>query len=94
LCGLSYTALTHPLGIESAGNKCTITITKKPSGRFEREQAYADGLVLTKWKKAKSKQQAEGKFEETRNQAHRYAGEVLAGNELTHYRYVVAVSEE
>jgi hypothetical protein len=78
----------------NAEGERTDLVYQEPSRRFEREQAYADGLVLTEWKKATPKQRAEGKFEEARNQAHRYAGGVLAGNELTHYRYVIVVSEE
>lgn len=63
----------------NAEGERTDLIYQEPSGRFDREQAYADGLVLTEWKKATSKQQAEGKFEEARNQAHRYGRGVLAG---------------
>jgi hypothetical protein len=77
----------------TAGER-TDLVYQEPSGRFEREQANADGLVLTEWKKTTSKQQAEAKFEEARNQAHRYGRGVLAGNELTRYRYAIVVSEE
>jgi hypothetical protein len=77
----------------NAEGERTDLVYKETSDRFEGEQAYADGLVLTEWKKATSKD-AEGKFEEARNQAHRYGQGVLAGNELTRYRYAVVVSEE
>ena len=59
--------------------------------RFEHEQGHADGLVLTEWKKAASKGQAEGKFKEARDQAHRYGRGVLVGNELTNYRFAIVV---
>jgi hypothetical protein len=72
----------------------TDLVYQEPSGRFERDLTYADGLVLTEWKKAVSKKEAGDKFEEARNQAHRYGRGVLAGNELTQYRYAVVVSDE
>jgi hypothetical protein len=72
----------------------TDLVYQEPVGRFERDVTYADGLVLTEWKKAASKKQAGDKFEEARDQAHRYGRGVLAGNELTQYRYAVVVSEE
>jgi hypothetical protein len=72
----------------------TDLVYQEPSGRFERDLSYADGLVLTEWKKAVSKKDAGDKFEEARNQAHRYGRGVLAGNELTQYRYAVVVSDE
>jgi hypothetical protein len=78
----------------NAEGERTDLVYQESSTRFEREQDYADGLVLTEWKKATSKKEADGKFEEARNQAHRYGRGVLAGNELTHYRYAVVVSEE
>ena len=78
----------------NAEGERTDLVYQEPSSRFERDLNYADGLVLTEWKKATSKRQADAKFDEARGQAHRYGRGVLAGNELTHYRYVVVVSEE
>jgi len=78
----------------SAEGERTDLVYEEASARFEREQGFADGLVLTEWKKATSKKQADGKFAEARDQAHRYGKGVLAGNELTRYRYAVVVSEE
>lgn len=72
----------------------TDLVYQEPSGRFERDLHFADGLVLTEWKKATSTKQAGDKFEEARDQAHRYGRGVLAGNELTQYRYAVVVSED
>jgi hypothetical protein len=77
----------------SAEGERTDLVYQETSNRFAREQAHADGLVLTEWKKGTSKK-AEDKFEEARNQAHRYGRGVLAGNELTRYRYAIVVSEE
>ena len=78
----------------NAEGERTDLVYQEPSTRFEREQGFADGLVLTEWKKATSKKQAGGQFEEARDQAHRYGKGVLAGNELTRYRYAVVVSED
>ena len=53
----------------------------------------ADGLVLTEWKKLPDgDDRADRWFEDARGQAQRYATGVLAGTELTHYRYAVLVS--
>jgi hypothetical protein len=59
-------------------------------------ERVADGLVLTEWKKATSREQAEKRFSEARDQARRYVGGigVFAGNELRHYRYAVVVTEQ
>lgn len=78
----------------SAEGERTDLVYQESAARFEREQSNADGLVLTEWKKATSKGQAEGKFKEARDQAHRYGRGVLAGNELTSYRFAIVVSEE
>jgi hypothetical protein len=78
----------------SAEGERTDLVYQEPAARFEREQSNAEGLVLTEWKKAASKGQAEAKFKEARDQAHRYGRGVLAGNELTHYRFAIVVSEE
>jgi hypothetical protein len=52
----------------------------------------ADGFVLTEWKKSNTGTDAEKLFGEAREQANRYAQGVLAGSELTSYRYAVIVS--
>ena len=56
------------------------------------EQRYADGLVLTEWKIARSDEEAEKRFTDARNQADRYAKGALGGSELAGYRYLVVVS--
>jgi hypothetical protein len=55
-------------------------------------QRYANGLVLTEWKKASLEDDAGKRFEEARSQARRYAQGALAGSELRGYRYAVVVS--
>jgi hypothetical protein len=78
----------------SAEGERTDLVYQEAAARFEHEQGNADGLVLTEWKKAVSKAQADAKFKEARNQAHRYGRGVLAGNELTNYRFAIVISEE
>ena len=58
------------------------------------EQRFSDGLVLTEWKVASSDAEAQRKFTEAQHQANRYAKGVLAGNELTAFRYLIVVSLE
>jgi hypothetical protein len=56
------------------------------------EQRYADGIVLTEWKVARSDRDVEKRFSEARGQADRYASGALGGAELAGYRYLVVVS--
>lgn len=60
------------------------------------QQAYADGFVLTEWKKAKDRKDINRQFLAAKDQADRYgAGSgVLGGTELAKYRYLVVVSQE
>jgi hypothetical protein len=78
----------------SAKGERTDLVYQEPIIDFAREPSYADGLVLREWKKVNASGEAESKFEEARNEAHRYGQGVLAGNELTSYRYGIVVSEE
>ena len=52
----------------------------------------AEGLVLTEWKRVPDGDDADKWFDDARQQAQRYATGVLAGTELTRYRYAVLVS--
>jgi hypothetical protein len=52
-----------------------------------------DGLVLTEWKKHSGRQDPGKLFNDARQQAMRYSAGVLAGAELTRYRYAIVVSE-
>jgi hypothetical protein len=63
-------------------------------GDLADEQRYADGLVLTEWKVAKSDAEAVKRFETARTQAGRYAKGALGGSELAGYRYLIVVSNE
>jgi len=54
----------------------------------------ADVLVLTEWKLAKTRDEAEAVARTAREQTHLYAAGVLAGIELSRYRYIVLVSPE
>lgn len=58
------------------------------------QQSYADGVVLTEWKKAKNSKDIECQFSAAKSQAGRYASGALGGIELTNYRYLVVVSKE
>ena len=55
--------------------------------------AFAEGLVLTEWKVAKSDNNADAKLHEARTQADLYASGALAGLELSECRYLVVVTE-
>jgi hypothetical protein len=52
----------------------------------------ADGLVLTEWKKLKRRENPISCYEGAREQASHYATGILAGTELTQYRYAIVVS--
>lgn len=54
----------------------------------------ADALVLTEWKKVGTSNEVEKKAGEARTQIQLYTAGVLAGIELSRYRYVVLVSKE
>ena len=66
----------------------------KVSARIAEGQRFADGLVLTEWKVAKTDNEAQRRFSEARIQTKRYAEGVLAGNELRAFRYLVVVSND
>jgi len=52
----------------------------------------SEGLVLTEWKCARTKGEAASKFKEARDQANLYGCGMLAGIELTGYRYIIVIS--
>ncbi|MEI6219608.1 MAG: hypothetical protein WCP86_11965 [bacterium] len=70
----------------------TDLVFQEPAGDLIATQRYADGLVLTEWKKAVENSQPSRLFEEARIQANRYAQGPLGATELTEYRYAVVVS--
>jgi hypothetical protein len=62
-------------------------------GNFS-DQSYAEGLVLTEWKKAAEGKDIERQFSAARSQANRYASGSLGGIELSQYRYLVVISKD
>lgn len=76
--------------VDAAGAR-TDLVFQEPVRSLTDQERYADGIVLTEWKTATSKN-AEKKFDDARSQAKRYAQGVLAGSELTAYRYAVVVT--
>jgi uncharacterized protein (DUF1800 family) len=70
----------------------TDLVYQQPAGELFSEQRYADGFVLTEWKVASSDDEAKSQFAAARAQAKRYAQGVLAGSELSTFRYAVVVS--
>lgn len=79
--------------VNAAGER-TDLVFQDSGNSLSRAHEYADGLVLTEWKKATSKDEAERRFGEARAQAERYAQGALAGVELTSVRYLIVVSRE
>lgn len=60
---------------------------------IEAVRRTADGLVLTEWKKLPIGGDPAKWFRDAREQASHYAKGVLAGTELTNYRYAILVSK-
>jgi hypothetical protein len=79
--------------VGGAGER-TDLVLQQPAGELANEQRYADGFVLTEWKIALSNTEAQKQFATARAQAERYAQGVLAGSELTAFRYLVVVSSQ
>lgn len=78
--------------VDSAGGRTDLVYEEAlPDSRVI--QRSAEGLVLTEWKKLSDGGDAAKKFEEAVKQAQIYAKTVLAGTELTQYRYAVLVSK-
>lgn len=72
----------------------TDLVFQEPLADLQAVQRYADGLVLTEWKKAGPKDDPSKRFKEARLQAKRYAQGPLSGIELTSYRYAIVVSQK
>ena len=79
--------------VNAAGAR-TDLVFQEPVEDLTDEQGYADGIVLTEWKKAPEATDAEESFCKARAQAKLYALGALAGSELTGYRYAVVVSRK
>jgi hypothetical protein len=79
--------------VDGSGERTDLVSQQIVDGVSE-EQRICDGLVLTEWKVASSDAEAHRKFTEARHQAKRYSKGVLAGNELTSFRYLIVVSSD
>jgi hypothetical protein len=77
--------------VNAAGERTDLVYQEPVDGE---KQSFADGLVLTDWKVAKSNSEAPKRFGEALDQAKRYAMGLLAGNELRAFRYVIVVSRD
>jgi hypothetical protein len=77
--------------VDAAGAR-TDLVFEEPAGDVTAVQRYAEGLVLTEWKKAAKDGQSVKKFAAARVQARRYAQGLLTATELAGYRYAVVVS--
>jgi hypothetical protein len=77
--------------VDAAGAR-TDLVFQEPVSDLTKAQRYADGLVLTEWKKAAEDTESAQRFTEARSQARCYAQGALAATELTGYRYTVVVS--
>lgn len=72
----------------------TDLVFQEPVKDLSDTERYSDGIVLTEWKVARTKNDAPKQFKSARSQAERYVQGVLAGNELTSYRYIVVVTQQ
>jgi hypothetical protein len=79
--------------VDATGGR-TDLVFQEPVKDVSDEERYADGIVLTEWKVAGTRNDGPKQFESARSQAERYAQGVPAGNELTSYRYIVVVTQE
>jgi hypothetical protein len=79
--------------VNTAGVR-TDLVYQEPNLDLMSPQRYADGIVLTEWKKASAAEDARLRFSDARMQARRYAQGALAGIELTGYRYAIVVSRQ
>lgn len=78
--------------VDASGAR-TDLVFQEPANDVDAVQRYADGLVLTEWKKAGEKDNSTSRFENARLQAKRYAPGALSGSELVGYRYAIVVSD-
>ncbi len=78
--------------VDAAGARTDLIFEDHPAGIDE--QRYADGIVLTEWKKAASQSEADKQFAQARSQMKNYSAGVLGSIELTSYRYAIVVTEK
>jgi hypothetical protein len=79
--------------VNGAGAQTDLVFQERTSGIPDPER-YADGLVLTEWKCAATLGDSEKKFVAARKQAERYKAGILAGTELSRYRFAVVVTKD
>lgn len=79
--------------VDAAGARTDLVFQDSPAD-ITNVQQYADGLVLTEWKKAAEDALSGDCFKVAKSQAKLYAAGALATTELTGYRYLVVVSRD
>ena len=79
--------------VDATGARTDLVYQEPPTDLINL-QKYAEGIVLTEWKKANRGDNSQRRFKEARLQASSYAQGALSGIELTNYRYAVVVSYE
>lgn len=80
--------------IDASGARTDLVFQERIDGVYGNEAEFADGFVLTEWKKASTTGDAKRCFEQARSQARLYAEGPLMATELRGYRYIVVVSDE
>ena len=88
--------LLHGIWAFKVKGKSAITdlVFQEPVSDLTSIERYANGLVLTEWKIAKTESEASRRFQEARAQADLYASGVLGATELKSYRFLVVVSDQ
>jgi hypothetical protein len=76
----------------TAEGERTDLVFQEPVRDLRRAEMFAEGLVLTEWKKLSGRTDATTTFAQARQQARDYAHGALAGSELRDYRFAVVVS--
>jgi hypothetical protein len=79
--------------VSGAGAQTDLVFQDSRSG-IPDPQRYADGLVLTEWKCAATLGGSTNQFAAARKQAERYKAGILAGTELSRYRFAVVVTKD
>ncbi len=78
---------------DAAGER-TDLVLGEPLTDLSTVETVAEGLVLTEWKKVHPPSKLSSQIEQGKHQAERYSMGILAGFELSQYRYIVLVSEK
>jgi hypothetical protein len=78
--------------VDAQGGRTDLILGEPITDIAEAERS-SEALVLTEWKVARSGSDVGQKLSDAKIQASKYSGGVLAGFELTRYRYLVVVTE-